>query len=230
MYKIIQNDKVVDVVQIPRFVSFLASGHIALTDKTSAQGIVGSDNKTIYSFKPIRQQGVTVAEIKKITMEEFSRLQSLLNSNQEVSADESALAKAKRNRITHLSSICKNKITAGFSIVLSDGEMYNFKLTTEDQLNLMSIEGQLNAGAETFIYHATNQPCKFFSREDMTRIINAFKCYTLYHTTYFNAAKQYINSLVDIEKVNTFVYGTDISEVVNDSVIKQILKNGGNLA
>ena len=230
MYKIIQNDKVIDVVQVPRFVSFLATGHVALTDKTSAQGIVGSDGQTIYSFKPVQHKGIEVAEIKEITMEEFSRLQGLLNSNQEVSADESALAKAKRDTITRLSSICKNKITAGFSITLSDDEAYNFKLTTEDQLNLMSIEGQLNAGAETFIYHATNQPCKFFSRDDMIKIINAFKRYTLYHTTYFNVAKQYINSLTAIEKVNTFSYGTDVSEAIDDVVIKQILKNGGNLA
>ena len=230
MYKIIQNDKVIDIVQIPRFVSFLASGHIALTDKTSAQGIVGSDDKTVYSFKPVTRTGVQVVTIKEINAEEFSRLKGLLNSNQDISADESALASAKRELIARLSSICKSKITAGFSITLSDGADYSFKLTTEDQLNLMSIEGQLNAGAETFTYHATNQPCKFFSREDMVKIINTFKRYTLYHTTYFNVAKQYINSLVDIEKVNTFSYGTDVSEVVDDIVIKQILKTGGNLA
>jgi hypothetical protein len=228
MYKIIQNDKVIDVVKYPRFVSFLASGHIAITDKTSAQGIASSDNETVYSFTP--RFGYQTVTIKEIAPEEFSRLQNLLNSNQEISADESALAEAKREAIKRLSSICKNKITSGFSIILSDGESYNFKLTTEDQLNLMSIEGQLNAGAETFIYHATNQPCRFFSRDDMTKIIATFKRYTLYHTTYFNVAKQYINSLVDIGKVNTFTYGTDVSEVVDDIVIKQILKNGGNLA
>jgi hypothetical protein len=229
MYKIIQDNKVVDVVRIPRFISFLSSGHIALTDKTSATGIVGSDDKTLYSFKPIAKEGVLVASIKEVTIEEFNRLQSLLNSNQEISADENALAKAKQEIIAKLSSVCKNKIIAGFSIILSDDKEYNFKLTTEDQLNLMSIEGQLNAGASTFIYHATNQPCKFFSREDMVKIINAFKRHTLYHTTYFNAAKQYINSLVDIEKVNMFTYGTDVSEAIEDIVIKQILKNGGNL-
>jgi hypothetical protein len=229
MYKIIQNDKVIDVVRIPRFVSFLASGHIALTDKTSAAGIVGSDDKTIYSFKPTTKKDISVAAIEEITLEEFNRLQGLLNSNLEVSADETALAAAKRDMIARLSSICKNKITAGFSIILSDNEEYSFKLTTEDQLNLMSIESQLNAGANTFIYHATNQPCRFFSREDMSKIISTFKRYTLYHTTYFNVAKQYIKSLVDIEKVNTFTYGTDVSEVVDNIVIKQILKNGGNL-
>lgn len=226
MYKIIQNDKVIDVVKYPRFVSFLASGHIAITDKTSAQGIAGSDNETVYSFTA--RFGYQTVTIKEITPEEFSRLQKLLNSNQEISADESALAVAKREAIKRLSSICKTKITSGFSIILSDGESYDFKLTTEDQLNLMSIEGQLNAGAETFIYHATNQPCKFFSREDMTKIITTFKRYTLYHTTYFNTAKQYINSLVDTEKVRLFTYGTDISDTVDNVVIKQILKNGAN--
>jgi len=227
MYKIIQNDKVIDLVKYPRFVSFLPSGHIAITDKTSAAGIVGSDNQTVYSFQP--RQGYSVVTIKEITLEELERLQGLLGSGQEVSADESALAAAKRDTIKRLSILCKTKITSGFSVVLSDGETYNFKLTIEDQLNLMSIEGQLNAGAETFIYHATNQPCKFFLREDMIKIISAFKRYTLYHTTYFNVAKQYINSLVDIEKINRFTYGDDVSDTVKDTAIKQILKNGGNL-
>lgn len=230
MYKIIQNGRVIDIVQQPQFIRFLSTGHVAITDKSSAQGIAGSDKKTLYSFKPISRKDVSVASIEKITLDEFNRLQSLLNSNQEVSADESALVVAKRETIKRLSNICKIKITSGFSVKLSDGDSYDFKLTTEDQLNLMSIEGQLNAGAETFIYHATNQPCRFFSREDMTKIISTFKRYTLYHTTYFNVAKQYINSLTSIEKVNLFTYGTDVSEAVDNVVIKQILKNGGNLS
>ena len=229
MYKIIHKDKIVDVVRLPRFFKLLSSGHIALTDKSSSQGIIGSDDKTLYAFAPITQRKLDIVTIEEITLEEFNRLQGLLNSNQEVSVDDSALAKAKQQMIARISNICKNKITSGFSLTLSDGESYSFKLTTEDQLNLMSIEGQLNAGAETFIYHATNQPCKFFSREDMLKIINAFKRYTLYHTTYFNVAKQYINSLKSTEKVNMFTYGTDVSEMVTDITLKQILKNGGNL-
>lgn len=229
MYKIIVNDKIIGLIRNPRFVRFLPNGHTALTDSSSAHGFIGSD-RVIYSFTKIPGKNYTVVSLDKITSEtEFSRLQSLLNSEHEISADESALAAARRETIKRLSNICKSKITSGFSIILSDGESYNFKLTTEDQLNLMSIEGQLNTGAETFIYHATNQPCKFFSREDMTKIIATFKRYILYHTTYFNVAKQYINSLTDIEKVNRFTYGTDVSEAIEDVVIKQILKNGGNL-
>ena len=229
MYKIIHKDRVVDVVKQPRFFKLLPTGHVALTDKSSAHGIVGSNNTTLYAFTSLKQRKLDVVTIEEIAAEEFNRLKSLLNSSKEVFADDSILANAKRDKLTQLSNICKNKIVSGFSVALSDGETYSFKLTTEDQLNLMSIEGQLNMGAETFIYHATNQPCRFFSREDMLKIINTFKRYTLYHTTYFNVAKQSINSLTSLEKVNTFTYGTDVSGSADDIVIKQILKNGGNL-
>ena len=229
MLKIIQNDKVIDVVNFPCFIRFLPSGHVAITDKSSAQGIVGSDTTSIYSFTPVDYKTAGVVTTAEITLEEFNRLSALLKTGVAVSADETALAQAKRSTLKRLSNTCKNKITAGFNIKLSDGELYNFKLTIEDQLNLMIIENQLNSGQETFIYHSTDQPCKLFVRDDMIRIINAFKRYTLYHTTYFNAAKQYIKSLSDIEKVNMFTYGTDISDTVDNKVLKQILKKGGNV-
>lgn len=229
MLKIIQNDKVIDVVNFPCFIRFLPSGHVAITDKSSAQGIVGSDTTSIYSFTPVDYKTAGVVTTAEITLEEFNRLSAQLKTGVAVSADETALAQAKRSTLKRLSNTCKNKIMAGFNIKLSDGELYNFKLTIEDQLNLMIIENQLNSGQETFIYHSTDQPCKLFVRDDMIRIINAFKRYTLYHTTYFNAAKQYIKSLSDIEKVNMFTYGTDISDTVDNKVLKQILKKGGNV-
>lgn len=226
MYKIIREDKVIDVVKNPQFVRFLPYGHIALTDRASAQGITGSDNQTLYSFKPVAIQGVETATIKAITTEEFNRLYSLLNSEQEDTENNFALSKAKQTAIKRLSATCKAKITAGFSVKLRDGKLYDFKLTAEDQLNLMGIENQLNAGAETFIYHAADQLCQVFVREDMQKILAAFRRHTLYHTTYFNVAKQYIKSLTDIEAVNSFTYGMDVSAAAGNNVLKQILRNG----
>lgn len=228
MYKIIYKEKVIDVVETPHFFRILPTGHVTFTDKSSAQGIVGSDNKTLYAFTPVKQRKLDVVTIEEITFEELKRLQSLLSSGQDI-IDETALTEAKHATIRKLSNQCKSKIISGFSVVLSDRKSYSFQLTIEDQLNLMSIEGQLNAGVDTFLYHATGQSCKYFSREDMIKIIAAFRRHTLYHTTYFNVAKQYINSLASIEKVTMFTYGTDVSEIVDDKAIKQILKNGGNL-
>lgn len=227
MYKIIRENHVVDVVEKPRFITFLSTGHVTVTDKSNAKGIVGSDRQTLYSFTPNKRTDVYTASIEEISCEEFNRLKDLLNSDRAISADTTALEEARAMMIRKLSAICKSKITNGFSIRLADGDLHHFKLTTEDQLNLMMLENQLIAGASTFIYHATEEPCMLFLRDDVVKILDAFKKHMLYHTTYFNTAKQYIKSLVDIEEVNLFTYGMDVSKAATDSVLIQILKNGG---
>jgi hypothetical protein len=226
MYKIIQNNNIIDVVRFPRFIKFLQNGQIAITDKSTANGIVGSDGETLYSFTTVPENNLNIVSIEKITEEEFKELNSLLANNEIISADISALAKAKRDMISRLSSVCKNKINSGFSIVLSDGKEYSFKLTVEDQLNLMLIDTQLKSGETQFIYHATNQPCRLFNKTDMQKVVDGYKRYVLYHTTYFNAAKQYINKLTDLDKVNMFSYGNNVTCITNDPIVKQILKNG----
>lgn len=226
MYKIIYEGKVIDVVNNPNFLKFLTSGHIAITDKSSAQGIVGSDYTTIYSFKQLENKNIPVVSIEDITTSEFNRLYSLLNSDQGLSVAKCELIKAKESKIAFLSNICKTKITNGFSICLADGNSYSFKLTEEDQLNLLNIENQLNTGSESFVYHATGLPCQVFTRDDMKKILKAYRKHVLYHTTYFNAAKQYINSLTNLEQINTFTYGTDILGSVDHLVLREILIEG----
>jgi hypothetical protein len=225
MYKVIQDGQVIDVISNPNFVKFLPSGHIAFTDKSSAHGVLGSDNKTVYSLDSTLTNVASVVKICEVSLQEFNRLKGLLNSAKKPATSERALIAARESKIIELSTICKDSIIDGFSIILGNGKVYCFRLTVEDQLNLISIENQLNSGIETFVYHATNQPCRCFSRIDMAKIINASKRHISYHTTYFNVAKQYINSLTDVDKVNAFYYGADISNTVDDVVIKQILKN-----
>lgn len=228
MYKIIYKAKIIDVVQNPNFIRFLSSGRIVMTDKSSAQGIVGSDRKTIYSFKLVNRPDTKVVTIEKISENEFSRLQGLLNSEKEPIADEVLLTGVINETIANLSEICRNKIIAGFSVILSDGKKYNFRLTPEDQINLLNLENQLNSGERTFIYHATGATCRIFVRNDMIKIIKAYRKHVLYHTTYFNAAKQYINTLTDIDKIKTFSYGLDISSTIKDSILRKILQDGDN--
>ena len=226
MYKIILNNKVVDVVKHPKFIKFLSNGYIALSDKSSANGIVGSDDKTLYSFCFIVGRTEPIVSIAEISENEFSRLANLLNSEAPVYAEESALTKAKHAKLNVLSEICKNKIIAGFTLNLSAGKQ-SFKLTVEDQLNLMQIENQIAAGESCFVYHATDKPCQVYSKKEMLKIVKAFRKHVLYHTTYYNAAKQYINSLTDIAKINRFEYGMDISYIISDTMLKQILNSGG---
>jgi hypothetical protein len=164
--------------------------------------------------------------LDKITVNEFNRLQSLLNSENQLSTEENKLAATREAKIAALSKVCRDKIIDGFSVILRDGNTYYFRLTTEDQLNLLSLENQLNTGADSFVYHSTGSACKVFMREDMKKIIKTYRKYVLYHTTYFNTAKQYINSLTDINKIEIFKYGTDITGFVKDINIRRILQGG----
>ena len=226
-FKVIKGSKIIDVLESPYFLRFLPSGHIAFTDRLSAQGITSRDCSIVYSLQDEVTADFCTVSVEEISIEEFRRLKGLLNSCGSVSADEHLLAQAKDAKISSLSASCKEAITNGFTIKLSNGKQH-FRLTAEDQLNLTIIENQLAAGEIQFIYHATNQPCKLYSREDMVKIVRAFRKHVLYHTTYYNAVKQHVNSLLDVEKVNSFSYGTDISEMVKDPAIRQILKNGGS--
>ncbi len=229
MYSIIYESKIIDVVQNPTFVKVLPSGHVAFTDKASANGIIGSDEKTIYGFEQVNRKNVKVVIINEISEDEFNRLKGLLNSGKEITADKLALADAIDKAISDLSETCNSKIIEGFSVRLTDGKKHSFRLTTEDQINLLNLENQLNSGIQTFIYHATGEACKVFTREEVLKIIKAYRKHILYHTTYFNVAKQYLNSLVSIDKVTEFTYGADISRATDDKAIKQILKNGGSI-
>ena len=228
-YKIIQDGKVIDVVYNPSFIRFLSSGHIAITDRSSAQGIIGSDNETIYSFSYKSDKATAIVKVYKISLNEFNRLSSLLNSERSINEEDDKLTKNQEIKIAELSKACQAKIIEGFSVRFTDANEYNFRLTAEDQINLLNLENQLNTGADTFIYHGTGLPCRIFTREEIKKIVNTYRKHVLYHTTYFNVAKQYIKSLNDINKINAFYYGKDITWFIKDYAVSQVLRNGGTI-
>lgn len=54
----------------------------------------------------------------------------------------------------------------------TDGETHHFSLTTQDQLNLITLSAMVSQGAEQVPYHADGELCKFYSVSDMLAIIN----------------------------------------------------------
>jgi hypothetical protein len=154
------------------------------------------------------------------------RLQSLINSGKLLDSP-TVVAEVLNKKIADCSALCEQRIVNGFTIKLSDNKYYSFKLTVEDQINLMRHDASLRAGAKTFIYHATDMPCRIFSREDMRIIVDTYQKFTNYHTTYFNAVKQYLKTLTSVAEINAFEYGQDISNVVPDKNIAGLLKRGG---
>ena len=70
----------------------------------------------------------------------------------------------------------------------------------------------LIAGEENIAYHSKNSLFEYYSREDIQKLIEQVDNYILYHTSYFNSLKNYINSLNKIETINKIQYGQDFPD------------------
>lgn len=140
------------------------------------------------------------------------------------------LDEIKTLKIKELSTECNKTIIDGFDIVLSDNNKYHFSLTYEDQINLITLSGMVQAGEEYIPYHADDGECKYYSTEDMNRIITVGTTFKTYHTTYFNSLKTFVNSLTDNEIVRSIEYGINIPDEYKSDVLRQLEQavNGAN--
>ena len=124
----------------------------------------------------------------------------------------------KDSKIQEMSRSCRTIIEEGFDIELR-GETHHFSLTTQDQLNLMSLSAL--AQTQSLIpYHADGEECTFYTSDEINTIMKTATELKIYQTTYFNALKEYINSLETVEEVSAITYGTSIPEEFKSDVLK----------
>ena len=104
----------------------------------------------------------------------------------------------KDQKIKEMNNTCNQTIEKGVDITLSDDQSHHFSLTTQDQLNLISLQTMIISGQTSIPYHADNEPCRFFSSDELKIVLTAAMNYITYHESYFNSLKTYINSFEDI--------------------------------
>ena len=123
----------------------------------------------------------------------------------------------KSSKIAEMSSTCRQIIEQGFDLVLR-GETHHFSLTTQDQLNLMSLN--LMAQTEELIpYHADEEEVTFYTADEIKQIIAAATAHKNYQIAYNNALKAYINALDNIEDIAAITYGTPIPDEYKSDVL-----------
>jgi hypothetical protein len=118
----------------------------------------------------------------------------------------------RQTKIDLLNKICAEKIIGGIDVILSDKNKYHFDLTIEDQINLLSLQKLVDDGEDFIPYHAKNSEAKMFSNEDMKNIISSASKHRIYHTTYVNALKNYVQNLKDLNSLAGIYYGMPIPE------------------
>lgn len=129
----------------------------------------------------------------------------------------------KSSKIAEMSAACNRVIESGIDVVLSDGKSYHFSLTTQDQLNLITLQSMVVAGETMIPYHADGELCRYYSVDDITLVMNTATAHKTYHVTYFNSLKEYVNALDSIADISAITYGGIIPEEYQSDILKQIL-------
>lgn len=127
-------------------------------------------------------------------------------------------------KISEMNNTCNKTIILGFDVVLSDNEQHHFSLTTQDQLNLITLSTMIVSGETEIPYHADGEPCKYYSVDDINAIISMATFFKTYQVSYFNALKIYIESLEDIEAISQIYYGIEIPTEYQTEVLQSLLQ------
>ena len=241
-YKLINNNEFVCVASSDDFVYYNHTTQCFLTSNETFGHFVTNNGKLYrdYWMAPLVDCNCPFTNVKitEITEEEFQTLLNAVITNQEIQPiidnppitiypeppeqqeedPDAVLAFIKTSKINEMSAACRTIIENGFDLELH-GKTYHFSLTTQDQLNLMSL-GTL-AQTQTLIpYHADGEEYEFYTANEINEIIAAANSLKNYNTAYYNSLKGYINSLETIEEISAITYGTTIPEEYKSDVLK----------
>lgn len=126
-------------------------------------------------------------------------------------ADNFGIQPFKESKLKEVSIACENTIYNGIDVELSTGTEH-FSLTEKDQINLFGKKMQLLAGDEKMEYHEDGQPCRYFSPEDMQKIVDNAMFFVSYNTTYCNALNMWIKACTKPSELENIYWGAEIPE------------------
>lgn len=242
-YKIIQNDKVIDVIMDPTFVRQSRRGLIITCLPSEACGVVSSDGKLIWHItgkEIMTGREFSNVSVVDITEDEYKELYTLLELGADIPTDgdvsfeetepdeveipeDTVLSEAKIRYVEKMSAVCQKVIYNGIDVEMSDGSVRHFTLEIEDQLNLITLSSMIAAGETMIPYHASDELCVFYSAEDISRIISTATAFKTYQTSYFNSLKNWIMSVESINAMGQISYGDIIPEEYRSDVLNELM-------
>lgn len=236
-YKIIQDNTFIGVVTSDNFVRYQPKTNMIIGSNERHGEFVEYKN-TIYRAtwmapSTLNTEGYELAEVIEVTKEFYDKYKDIIeaiNMGDDWKEKETVITIdpyaqidinfIRTNKLQEMSITCRTTIEKGFDLELR-GETKHFSLDTQDQLNLMSL-GQMAQTQSLIPYHADGEECDFYTAEEINEIIDTANAFKIYHTTYYNALKGYINSLETIEDIVAVTYGMEIPEEYQTNVLKAL--------
>lgn len=248
-YKLINGENFVGIATQLDFREHQKKHNILLAcDEQSAQYVQSEDLLYHASWmKPITTDKFpyNMADVFSIEENEYIALKEAIDSGKDIivepdspaedepeptdPVEEITIEYIKTAKINELNSTCNKVITGGFDIVLSDENISHFSLTTQDQLNLITLSVLVESGETSIPYHADGELCKFYSANDIKAIISAATSFKTYHVSYFNALRAYVESLENIDSISEITYGCEIPDEYQSDVLKVLLAQAGDV-
>lgn len=228
---------VIDAIENPTYITWNASAEtieVCESTATNIMGVISSSATIIWQIdgKELFPEWLGLLSVicEDIEKQEYDMLVERLRPDEDIpeEPDDTHIQKLRQSKVNEMSRSCFEVITNGIDVELSDGNIYHFSLTVEDQLNLITISSMISEGQNTLPYHADGEQCVFFSADDMLKVIEAATNFKTYHTTYFNSLKTYILALETIDEIKSVYYGVDIPEEYQSPVWKEIGGNANN--
>ena len=226
-YKLYQDNTIIGAISSDNFIQyspvvdcFLRSNEVN-GEYISFQGKLYRDTW----MSPIQlQQDYTMIQTIEITEEEYEIYKEAMDNHEPIEdpdepvqpvvpdpvnpIDTASLEYIRDSKINEMSRACRTTIEAGFDLEIRD-ETHHFSLGTQDQLNLMTLN-VLAQTEELIPYHADGETCVFYTADEIKQIVATATQFKIYHTTYYNMLKTYINALETIEEIAAITYGTPV--------------------
>lgn len=135
----------------------------------------------------------------------------------------------RQRKIEQMSQLCNDAIVSGVDVELSDGDTHHFSLTLEDQMNLLSLQSMIFAGADAIPYHADGEECRYYSAEDFTKIAEAATYWKMFQESYFNSLRAYIQNIETMTELSAVIYGMEVPLEYQTDVLRQIMSQMGGI-
>lgn len=237
-YKAIINDMIVDVYDSLQYVKYDEKAKMILRcKKEEAQGIIERNGKKIYQVDgwpslPGEYESVTLVEFDDAdiyqglitALDENDAVEDKVIPEEEETSDTQDIEMIREGKILEMSRVCEQEITKGFDIKLSDGlEDHHFSLEITDQIMISTLARKAADGETSLPWHADNEPCQFFSAEDILAINAKMESLITYHQTYFNSLKMYILANEEVRMINNIYYGISVPEAYQSDVFKVLM-------
>lgn len=239
-FKLIDNSLIIGVITSNNFMHYnsISDGYMRADEQigeyVSYKGRFYRDGWMQPFIRQERYQELTIIEIDEneynILLEALKVEETIVHVQQVedvkeeriIPEDTTSIEFLKTSKINEMSYTCNQLIESGFDVELSDGLTHHFSLTTQDQLNLITLSNMAAQGVQQIPYHADGELCCFYSPADINTIVNQATVFKTYHTTYYNALKNYINHLDNIEDIAAVTYGMELPLEYQTDVLKAL--------